>query len=533
MKLSHIPGAIIQRLRPSVIRSTDDLSTALERKKKDTLTFQSVEKLLCIANVAVTGGTNLRLVPHFQEVSHLEDGGDTAFCTRAADMPLRTAPFAIEALRNAAKDHLSVGARLSLNHHLTTLLNEVEDTQSRWTDLYWENYNPALAAKDQNGISGRAAKCLGVAPDPSTQKKDLPSDTRMLDIFKRMAGSQEAKLPPKALDVLEAAFVRLHGVPSLEDPALYGREPCMVYSRHEEKDFIKFPDTQRTLQDLRQWVGAVDKAGIKDQLIAKLDRFDASVKAGVNYCLGARQALLDAGTDDQKALKELEKFNAWLGDLKDADAQRIDIDSAAQVPEQPVMPEQAMPAEGKAISENSLYTAVASLFQSNRLSVVSHGEFTLLEEMFEKSYGVTRNEAMNKNGRSGNGAGESLNASERAAVLEDLDKIMDWLESFIDKSRRRDDVVSWLYRTYEAIENAPNATAAEPTDLQQPQVLKRSDSLSSFSSRSSAGSEPPASSGRDGQNRRVSGNEAGRPELESSNVHAFIHFPDAAGESSV
>lgn len=332
MKLSYIPNTLIQLLRPRVIRTNDTLPTALERKK-DTLSFQSAEKLVRIANADVTCGADLRLGSHFRELSHLEAGGDTAFCVRAADMPLSSAAFAVEKVLNAADVHLDASARPSLERHLTTFLKDVEVTQSRWTDLYWEHYNPDVAADDQSGISGRAVKCLGTAPDPSTQKNDLPSDTRMLDIFKRMAGTQEAKLPPQALDVLDAAFVRLHSVNAIEDPAAYASSMCLAIDLHTYDDFVSFPDTQHTLQEIRQWVETVNKADVKGQLLAKLDRFDARVNAGVTYCMLARQEALGGDSNDETTRKRLEKFDTWLGELKDRAVQNVDLESAAQVSE--------------------------------------------------------------------------------------------------------------------------------------------------------------------------------------------------------
>ncbi len=450
MKLSHIPNTLIQLLRPRVIRSTDTLSTALERKK-GALSFQSAEKLVRIANADVSCGADLRLGSHFQELSHLEAGGDTAFCVRAADMPLTSAAFAIEKVLNAAEVHLVASARPSLDRHLTTFLKDVEVTQSRWTDLYWAHYNPALAADDQNGISGRAAKCLGVAPDPGTQQNDLDNDTSLLDIFKRMASTQESKLPSEALDVLDAAFVRLHSVNAIEDPAAYGKSPCLASNLHTEADFINLPGTQRVLQDIRALVGTVQKPTVKAQLLAKLDRFDARVTAGVSYCLGARQALLDGGAVDQKSRDKLQKFDAWLGALKDDAAQRVEVGDAAQVPEQVLAAEHPTPSESSTVTESPLFVAVASLFLSSSSFALKEAPRKYLDDEFKKAYGVERSDAMRKGGDS-NAAGGSLSSEEREAIVKDIDAIEHWLDNADMRGTLKDTVSFWLCETLAGIE---------------------------------------------------------------------------------
>ncbi|WNH50922.1 hypothetical protein [Stenotrophomonas oahuensis] len=300
MSPSIIPRAIVHWLRPNMISRKDTLSDALFKKsQQQTLSVKSVIKLLHIANEE-------------RVRKDLAQLGVREASSQVGGIPISSASFAIEVLRNEARaSTLSDSVVSSLNQHLSRFCTEVTIEQDALTRVYWNNYNPDESPDAQTGISGHALDALGGAPDPGTQCVDITGESSVLQAFARMAGSGMAKLPDTALSALDAAFLRIYGVPSDVDGAGIASEIQPIC--HDGNNYFSLPHTSRVIAEIHELLGTVQSPTIKGQLMAKLDAFDARIDAAMLHFQKERREALREIPADARSIAVQRTAESWLG----------------------------------------------------------------------------------------------------------------------------------------------------------------------------------------------------------------------------
>lgn len=292
MSPTNISHAIIRWLRPSRISSNDDLSTALAKKSdQDTISSLSVRKLLLIAN------------------GDCDRGG-----MRIAGVSLASASVAVQTLRNAAdRSAMRASAKASLDLQLDAFSTKVKKSQVTWTEHYWGCFNPDEPLDHQTGASRDAAAILGEVPDPSTQCKDISGDSTLIHVFRRLASTRQASLPEAALDVLDAAFLRIHGISSMEAPVPYALSGSNSSGVHDEKRFFSLPRTTQEIAKVRASLARINNPTLKLQLAAKLTQFDARVEAATARWLSVWKHALEQEPRHAGNAARLAQAQAWLG----------------------------------------------------------------------------------------------------------------------------------------------------------------------------------------------------------------------------